>query len=399
MLVTYFYDLELPSQTAAAIQILNTCRAICELGCEVHVFCRSVNTSVEQCLQYYGLETHPGFHLRALSRPGQQPRGKAPLQPLLEHLQENSTRCHALISRGESALRLFEYLRRIAQPAAVRYLYEAHRPCWRYAQETMAPQIRWLRSFRLAKQVNQLRRREQAVINQCDGLICLTQGVLDSLATLKPRELPVLKLPSGTCTKHPSDSVLRDLDIVYAGKLRRRKGVFELIKSMRFLAEYQLHLAGGSQPEREALIDWASTCQVEHRVHFLGYVPPAEVSSYFRRAKVGVCPLPSGVSAISDTYTSPLKILEMMACRTPIVATDVRTVRAILRHEHSALLVGPNDPQALAAGIRTLLETPALANHLQETAWQDVQAHSWQQRAMRLFDFLSTLDRGVTKIA
>jgi glycosyltransferase involved in cell wall biosynthesis len=50
-----------------------------------------------------------------------------------------------------------------------------------------------------------------------------------------------------------------------------------------------------------------------------------------------------------------------MAAGRPIVATDVGGVPDAVRHEDNGLLVPPQNPHALAAGIESLLSDPARA--------------------------------------
>jgi glycosyltransferase involved in cell wall biosynthesis len=47
----------------------------------------------------------------------------------------------------------------------------------------------------------------------------------------------------------------------------------------------------------------------------------------------------------------PTVILEAMAMRTPVVATDIEGTRDLIRHEHTGLLAPPADPDALAGAI------------------------------------------------
>jgi glycosyltransferase involved in cell wall biosynthesis len=80
-----------------------------------------------------------------------------------------------------------------------------------------------------------------------------------------------------------------------------------------------------------------------------------------------------------------------MAAGAPIVASDLPTVREILDDGDNALLVPPEDPEALAAAIRRLLVNPGLADRLRRTAYEQVQAYTWDARAARIIEALGTL--------
>jgi len=65
----------------------------------------------------------------------------------------------------------------------------------------------------------------------------------------------------------------------------------------------------------------------------------------------------------------------------PILATDLPSIREVLRHGENAWLVPPGDPKALAEGIRHLLENPNLAEGLARQAREDVRQYTWKRRA------------------
>jgi glycosyltransferase involved in cell wall biosynthesis len=63
--------------------------------------------------------------------------------------------------------------------------------------------------------------------------------------------------------------------------------------------------------------------------------------------------------------------LEAMALRCPIVSTDVSGLRGVLEHGHNSILVEPNSPSALAAGLIRVLTDNALADALREQGESD----------------------------
>jgi len=94
---------------------------------------------------------------------------------------------------------------------------------------------------------------------------------------------------------------------------------------------------------------------------------------------------------ISASFTSPLKLFEYMAAGVPIVASDLPSTREILTPEVNAVLVPPNNPQALAAGIQRVLEDRDLANRIAQNALEDVMQFSWKKRAEKIIIFLHAI--------
>ena len=81
--------------------------------------------------------------------------------------------------------------------------------------------------------------------------------------------------------------------------------------------------------------------------HFLGPKFGEELAGLLSAADVFVFP--------SKTDTLGLVMLEAMACGVPVVASDIGGVREWLRPNETGVLVPPKDPDALAAGMRQLL--------------------------------------------
>jgi glycosyltransferase involved in cell wall biosynthesis len=83
----------------------------------------------------------------------------------------------------------------------------------------------------------------------------------------------------------------------------------------------------------------------------------------------------------SAYFTSPMKLFEYMAAGMPIVATDLPSLREVLRHGENAWLVAPGNAKALVEGICRVLCDGGLAQRIADQARHDAQQYSWQQRA------------------
>jgi glycosyltransferase involved in cell wall biosynthesis len=390
LLVYYFYDLPLPSPFAAPIQILSTCRALAAAGVKVTALMGELRASPEDCLKYYGLAPHPNLAICPFFAP--------PLKPSLLPLRlwwalassSGDAAPKVVMSRGESGLLVAETLRR-APRRAVKFVFEAHRLCFAHEAERLTGE-RWREGAPLPESAVRVRERERAAIEGADGVICLTEGVEAALREVFQLTQPVLLLPSGTAVKTPGVAPReRDIDVLYVGKLEVRKGVPQLIAAMQRLPGRRLYVLGGTAEQVEACRALARSYQVSDRVECVGFVEPGRVSEYLARAKVGICPLPEGTSVTSERFTSPMKLLEMMAHNVPVVASDLPSTRAIVRHGEDALLVPPNDAAALAESVGTLLDNPALRERLAHAAGVRVGQFAWEERARRLRDFLGMI--------
>ena len=392
MRVTFLYDHPVPAGAAALIQILNTGRALAETGTRVSVLTGRWSAPDEvSALAFYGLEPHPRLTVRPFfdGRPYGRDLDRR-LAPILDRGSPEER--HVLVLRGEQGLLLYRRLPR-RRPDGLRVVFEAHRLCAPQVTEWAGPRVKRFRLPRVGWERARVRGREKRLVREADGLVCVTEGVLAAYREMAGTVAPALVLPSGTRIPRgeiPGDDA-RDLDVLYVGKLVRRKGVDDLVRAMARLPGRVLTLVGGDGDEEPGLRRLAETEGVADRVRFAGPVSPAEVPALLGRARVGVCPLPTGVSVISDRFTCPLKVLEMMAHGVPQVGTDVPTLRAILRDGRTALLVRPNDPADLAAGIGSLLADRPRAHALAAAARLEAPRCAWSERAARYRDFLETL--------
>ncbi len=150
--------------------------------------------------------------------------------------------------------------------------------------------------------------------------------------------------------------------IVHVGNIRPMKGHRTLVLAAnRLLAQRRdvRFVSIGGEKEAGDLNDIrkaAAELGITDRISFLGRREDAV--RFIAAADVYVSP--------ADVEGLPVTILEALAVARPVVATSVGGVPGIIGHEETGLLVPPGDPEALAAGIGRLLDSPQLAAALGE---------------------------------
>jgi glycosyltransferase involved in cell wall biosynthesis len=156
--------------------------------------------------------------------------------------------------------------------------------------------------------------------------------------------------PEGGATLKCELGLGDDVSLVgVVGRLVRIKGQREFLQAAASLADLSnVHyvLVGDGHARRE-LEETAATLGIANRVHFLGW--RRDIPAVLRALDV-VC-LPT----INDFEGTPLAVIEALAARRPVVASEVGGVAEVVRHGETGLLVPPRDPKALAAAIRLQL--------------------------------------------
>ncbi len=87
-------------------------------------------------------------------------------------------------------------------------------------------------------------------------------------------------------------------------------------------------------------------------------------------------------------------VLEAMACGLCVVSTNVGGLPYLLEHEVDALLVPPNDADAMAAAVRRLLKEPGLAERLSANARRKAEKFDWSVILPRWESLLAGLVNG-----
>jgi glycosyltransferase involved in cell wall biosynthesis len=102
---------------------------------------------------------------------------------------------------------------------------------------------------------------------------------------------------------------------------------------------------------------------VAHEVAFPGLAPSRDMPLYFRAAAILVAPK---TSSVLNRAGFPVKLVEYLASGRPVVASAVGDIPLAAEDGREALLVPPEDPEALASAISRLFDDPELAQRIGE---------------------------------
>jgi glycosyltransferase involved in cell wall biosynthesis len=123
---------------------------------------------------------------------------------------------------------------------------------------------------------------------------------------------------------------------------------------------------------------------VGDRVCRVGLVPHADMPEHLAACDVLVSPHGRQADG-AEFFGSPTKLFEYMAAGRPIVASAVGQIAQVLADGESALLVPPEDPEALCEAIVRLVDDACLRARLAQAARRAAEEqYTWHHNAARL---------------
>lgn len=158
-------------------------------------------------------------------------------------------------------------------------------------------------------------------------------------------------------------SVLRasddDFELLFVGRLVRRKGVDVLLRAVKMLRDdSRLHvrIVGGG-PEKRALEELCADLGVDNRVTFEGVVDAARIDELFAQCDALV--LPAIVTETGETEGLGVVLIEAMGYQKLVIATSAGGIVDIVTNDDTGLLAEPGNPEELAKMITNAMDNPA----------------------------------------
>jgi glycosyltransferase involved in cell wall biosynthesis len=422
--ILYFADIRFPLERANGIQTMETCYALGARGHEVELIVRpDTGKPARDPFEYYGLP--PLKQLWIERAPSSGPAAARRLGYLAFSVGRaaGSRRADVVFTRDLGVASLLLRIPRGLRPPVV---YESHG----YAPDVAAalPGLIATAAAPAPGKLRRLERREARVWQRAEGYVTITAALAADLAGRYGDRQRVAVVPdgvrlgtrdSGLGTRSgfgirdsgvgtDSGFGIRDSGfekagsgtreagsgnqeagsgfpiVAYAGHLYAWKGVDVLLEALALVPAVRGLIVGGheAEPDLGRVKELAERLGISARMTFTGLVAPARVPDLLRSA--AILALPNPASAISNRFTSPLKLFEYMAAGRAIVASDLPSVREVLHDGVDALLVPPGDAPALAEAVRRLVAEPALAEQLARRAAEAAPGYSWSRRAERL---------------
>ena len=156
--------------------------------------------------------------------------------------------------------------------------------------------------------------------------------------------------------------------IIFAGRLSNEKGIDSLIEIAKNLPVEINLIILGSGPEEKKIEDLAT---LQKNIHFLGYQTKDQTISLIRGSDILI--QPSLNEGISST------ILEAMACKTIIIASNVGGNKELIENNINGYLVESNNVESFTNKIDNVFENTELKQSIVDQAFKTVKNYDWNQ--------------------
>lgn len=218
------------------------------------------------------------------------------------------------------------------------------------------------------------------VLKYANAVVAASVSAARFVKKLSRREVPVIY--RGMSYEHiesiPINQNIRNTYapkkiITYLGRLIHGKGVAVLLNAVSKMKQDDfILLIAGDGPERERLEAQTHELNLSARVIFLGAKPFDEAMGILKASDIFINP--------SFNEGLPTSVLEAAACNVAIVATNVGGTPEIVQHQQSAILIPPNNSNAIRSALEIVLKDKALRHTLVQAANKRIRQYfTWEK--------------------
>ena len=223
--------------------------------------------------------------------------------------------------------------------------------------------------------------------SEIDGRIAVSEPAKKFISTYISGNYKIIPNGVNVCDFHDAEPLkdLKDkINLLYVGRLEKRKGLIHLLRAYQKLTLHQDNLrlivvGGGSlgKSERRFLGEYSSL-----DILFTGEISDNEKSRYFKSADIFCSP-----SIGQESFG--IVLLEAMASGVPVVASDIPGYASVISDNKNGLLFEVENSDSLHAVLAELLISNELKNRLTRNASLFVRDVDWAQISQEIMNFYS----------
>jgi glycosyltransferase involved in cell wall biosynthesis len=246
------------------------------------------------------------------------------------------------------------------------------------------------------------------------GIIAVSDSVVDSIRKRFPHlTTPIKMIPNGVDTEIYFPRVAAECRkmlglepdrqyIVFSGAFQRYQGLPTLFDALFLLTQKIPNiclLLAGDGPDRTVVEENLRSGHLEKHCHFFGWSSELETAVILGASDICVAPYNLLAAGTTEPYLdrygahlrgSPLKIYTYLASGRPVVASHFKEAGVFVSSIGAGVAVPPENAEALANAVESLLRDPHTAKLMGEAGRTAVCAnHSWDTTSRRMLRFLT----------
>jgi glycosyltransferase involved in cell wall biosynthesis len=215
---------------------------------------------------------------------------------------------------------------------------------------------------------------ERSSFQKADLVICdceSTENVLLNYYGIPKGKMTVLPIGIDLAKFKPNKHINNTKELLYVGRIDKRKGLEFLIKTMTIINKVdpniRLHIVGRGK-DKEKLEQFSKENNLN--IVFHGSISDEQLEKLYESISVQIVP------SIFEGFG--LSVLEGMAKKVPIIATNVDAIKDIIEDNKNGILVEYGNSEELTDSVLKLIKNKKLANSLVSNAYSEFKRYDWK---------------------
>ena len=226
-----------------------------------------------------------------------------------------------------------------------------------------------------------IEKEEKELIENADTILTVSRRLKEELISLYNADEKKISVIYNAINREKFNSIKRDSNrkvVLYVGRLSVQKGIDNLIKAFKIVAEKNdstLLYIIGEGPELSNLINLSINLDLSDKVIFLGRVPDAEMEMLYSIANVFVMP------SVSEPFG--IVALEAIASNVPTIVSSQSGVSEVIKN---TLTVDFWDIEQMADLILGLLNHNEANQEITKNAYRELDNITWEKAAEKFIE-------------
>ena len=223
-------------------------------------------------------------------------------------------------------------------------------------------------------------RFEKYAVSKFDAVVCATPYIRDKFSLIV-KSVDINNYPLLQEFKHDQNWKDKNSEICYIGGISKDRGILEIVKSLEYVKECRLNLAGDfKEVSTENIVRNYSGWE---KVNELGYLSREGVKDVLKRSKAGLVilrPLENYKVAL------PVKMFEYMSANIPVIVSNFPLWKEIILSCDCGIIVDPFDTKEIAKAINYILQNPDIAKEMGIRGREAVEKkYNWSIQEKKLY--------------